>query len=96
MVNSKSKDTGVIRCIDNAGRLVIPIELRRELGLLTGEPVHMFVEDGRVVVEKYRKTCFICGKPSKTYSVLFDKKVCDSCKAALNGVDLDTESDDSY
>ena len=52
---SKKVDTGVIRSIDAIGRLVIPIELRRELGLNTGEPVHMYVEDGKVIVEKLKE-----------------------------------------
>jgi transcriptional pleiotropic regulator of transition state genes len=85
---SKKVDTGVIRSIDAIGRLVIPIELRRELGLNTGEPVHMYVEDGKVIVEKYVKRCFICGKASTKYTVVNGKRICDDCKAKINEVDL--------
>lgn len=89
---SNKKDTGVIRCTDNIGRLVIPIELRREMGLLPGEPVHMFVQDGKVIVEKYAKTCFICGKSAGSYTVVCKKRVCEACKLALNGIDAKTET----
>lgn len=91
---AKKVDTGVIRSIDSIGRLVIPIELRRELGLNTGEPVHMYVEDGKVIVEKYKKKCFICGKGGTSYTVLHGKRICNECKALLNGVDLDEELSD--
>ena len=87
-------DTGVIRSIDSIGRLVIPIELRRELGLNTGEPVHMYVEDGKVVVEKYKKKCFICGKGASSYTTIHNKRICNECKAALNGVDLVEDFED--
>ena len=52
-------DVGIVRSIDAIGRLVIPIELRRELGLNTGEPVHMYVEDGKVIVEN-KRVCNEC------------------------------------
>ena len=84
---SKKLDTGVIRSIDKIGRLVIPIELRREMGLNTGEPVHMYVQDGKVVVEKYKKKCFICGQGASSYTTLHGKRICNACKAQLNEVD---------
>lgn len=89
-----SKDTGVIRSVDAIGRLVIPIELRREMGLNTGEPVHMYVEDGKVIVEKYKKTCFICGKHATSYTTVCDKRICNNCKNAINGIDLSEVCDD--
>ena len=88
------KDTGVIRSVDAIGRLVIPIELRREMGLNTGEPVHMYVEDGKVIVEKYKKNCFICGKHATSYTVVHGKKICNDCKMAINGIDLDEVTGD--
>jgi transcriptional pleiotropic regulator of transition state genes len=88
---AKKTDTGIIRSIDRIGRLVIPIELRRELGLNTGEPVQMYVENNRVIVEKYKKRCFICGKSASSYNVIHGKKICNECKAELNGVEYTEE-----
>ena len=85
---SKKVDTGVIRSIDAIGRLVIPIELRRELGLNTGEPVHMYVENGKVIVEKYVKRCFLCGNASQKYTLVHGKRICDDCKAKINEIDV--------
>ncbi len=84
---SKKLDTGVIRSVDKIGRLVIPIELRREMGLNTGEPVHMYVQDGKVIVEKYKKKCFICGHGAESYTMVHGKRICNACKATLNEVD---------
>lgn len=86
-------DTGVIRCTDSIGRLVIPVELRREMGLMTGEPVHMYVEDGKVIVEKYKENCFICGKGANKFTTVHGKRVCEDCKLAINGIDADTDID---
>lgn len=90
---SKKIDTGVIRSVDKIGRLVIPIELRREMGLNTGEPVHMYVQDGKVIVEKYKKKCFICGQGAESYTTVHSKRICNACKAALNEVDAVEELD---
>jgi transcriptional pleiotropic regulator of transition state genes len=91
---AKKLDTGVIRSVDKIGRLVIPIELRREMGLNTGEPVHMYVQDGKVIVEKYKKKCFICGQGSDTYTSIHGKRICNECKAKLNEVDAVEEFGD--
>jgi transcriptional pleiotropic regulator of transition state genes len=88
---AKKIDTGVIRSVDSIGRLVIPIELRRELGINTGEPVHMYVEDGRVIVEKYKKKCFICGKSGTSYTIVHDKRICEACKMKIDELDLTEE-----
>lgn len=86
-------DVGIVRSIDAIGRLVIPIEVRRELGLNTGEPVHMYVEDNKVIVEKYKKTCFVCGKPAGEYTTIHNKKICNRCKDLLNGIEVEDAED---
>ena len=47
------KATGMVRCVDNLGRVVIPKELRRTLGINIGDPVEFYVEGDGVVVKKY-------------------------------------------
>lgn len=47
------KATGIVRYIDNLGRVVIPIELRRTMRLGTEEPVEFYVEDDRVILKRY-------------------------------------------
>ena len=47
------KSTGIVRRIDDLGRVVIPKEIRRTLLLKEGDPMEIFVEDGGVYLKKY-------------------------------------------
>ena len=46
------KNTGIVRCIDDLGRLVIPKEMRRTLGIHDGDPVDMSIERGNIIVRR--------------------------------------------
>lgn len=48
------KSTGVTRKIDELGRIVIPKELRRTLGIVEKDPMEIFVEDDKIILQKYR------------------------------------------
>lgn len=48
--------TGIIRRIDDLGRIVIPKEIHRNLGISEGTPMEMFVDDNRVIFQKYIAT----------------------------------------
>ena len=52
---NKITDMGIVRPLDSIGRLMIPIEARRELGITPGDKVHIYLDNGKVVVEKYKK-----------------------------------------
>lgn len=75
----KGKDNGVIRSTDKIGRLVIPKEVRDQLGILPGEPVKMVFKDHSVIIEKYKDVCFLCGKSDENYLLIHDKKICFQC-----------------
>ena len=47
------KATGIIRRIDDLGRVVIPKEIRRNCNIREGDPLEIFLEDGGVVFKKY-------------------------------------------
>lgn len=47
------KSTGIVRKIDELGRVVIPIELRRTLNLAERDPVEIFTDDDRIILKKY-------------------------------------------
>ena len=55
------KATGIVRPIDNLGRIVLPIELRRIMNLNEKDLLEIFVEEDRIVLEKYQRTCIFCG-----------------------------------
>lgn len=58
------KSTGIVRKVDQLGRIVTPIELRRTLDISIGDPVEIFVEDDQIILNKYAidKTCAITGE----------------------------------
>lgn len=47
------KSTGIVRKVDELGRVVVPIELRRSLGIDVKDPVEVFVEGERIILQKY-------------------------------------------
>ena len=69
---------GVVRKIDPLGRLVIPIELRRELGWRENEPVEIVVSDKQVIVKKYESSCIMCGCLDDIHKVN-GKSICNTC-----------------
>ena len=54
------KATGMIRHIDELGRIVIPKEIRRQMDIQNNDPVEIFVEGGRILLAKYEPTCIFC------------------------------------
>ncbi|MDQ0482684.1 AbrB/MazE/SpoVT family DNA-binding domain-containing protein [Guptibacillus hwajinpoensis] len=60
------KSTGILRRVDQLGRIVIPIELRRVLGIETTDALEIFVENDAVILKKYtpRMTCQVTGDVS--------------------------------
>lgn len=51
------KATGIVRKIDELGRIVLPIELRRNFGMAVGDPVEIFTEKNTVILRKYNPAC---------------------------------------
>ena len=80
IVNMKS--TGIVRKIDELGRIVLPKEMRNTFGLKEKDPVEIFTEEDRIVLIKYQPSCIFCGDAGDV--IFFEgKKVCRSCIAKL-------------
>lgn len=75
-------EQGVVRHIDPLGRLVIPKEIRKELGLNKNEPVEMTFEKDCVIIKKYKAVCILCGKNIENNEeiIINDKKICQHCQ----------------
>ncbi len=57
------KSTGIIRNVDELGRIVLPVELRRNLHIEIGTPIEIFTEGKKVILRKYEtKLCENCGQ----------------------------------
>lgn len=79
------KSTGIVRNVDNLGRIVIPIELRKAFHMDVGEPVELFVQADKIILRRYQPGCVFCGKESGL-RVFGDYKVCKNCVDGLNSV----------
>ncbi|WP_028400985.1 AbrB/MazE/SpoVT family DNA-binding domain-containing protein [Ectobacillus panaciterrae] len=60
------KSTGIVRKVDELGRVVIPIELRRTLGIAEKDALEIYVDDEKIILKKYKPnmTCQVTGEVS--------------------------------
>ncbi len=76
------KSTGIVRKLDNLGRIVLPIELRRTLQIEEKDPVEIFVEDDMVILKKYQPSCLFCGDAKGVISFK-GRNICPACLEEL-------------
>ena len=55
------KSTGIVRKVDELGRVVIPIELRRTLGIDVKDSLEIYVDSEKIILKKYEPACIFCG-----------------------------------
>ncbi|BEP27696.1 AbrB/MazE/SpoVT family DNA-binding domain-containing protein [Helicovermis profundi] len=72
------KSTGIVRKVDELGRVVIPIELRRTLSIAEKDSLEIFTEGDTVIFKKYEPACIFCGQ-AKNVINLKGKNVCPEC-----------------
>ncbi|KJS18805.1 MAG: AbrB family transcriptional regulator [Peptococcaceae bacterium BICA1-8] len=76
------KSTGIVRKVDELGRVVIPIELRRTLGIDEKDALEIYVDNEKIILKKYEPACVFCGNADnvQTYK---GKLVCSECAHAM-------------
>ena len=72
------KATGIVRRVDDLGRIVIPIELRNSLNIDNDSELEIFVEKDQIVFQKYNKRCYFCGGCNDLIEFK-NKNICKSC-----------------
>ena len=80
------KATGMSRRVDELGRLVIPKELRRTMGIKVKDPIAIFVHEDQIILRKYNAGCFFCGEFSDDMLHFHGKEVCSSCVNEMTGI----------
>jgi len=70
------KSIGVVRKVDELGRIVLPIELRRTMNI---EALEIYTDGERVVLQKYEPGCSICGAVQNDLVVQAGKQFCPDC-----------------
>lgn len=76
------KATGIVRKVDELGRIVLPIELRRTLEIAERDSLEIYVDGTSIVLRKYEPACVFCGS-SKDVAVFKDKNICTACLKEL-------------
>ena len=76
------KSTGIIRRVDELGRVVIPIELRNSLDISEKDPIEIHVLGSSIILKKHEETWIFCGNSRKLVSYK-DKLVCPKCLKKL-------------
>jgi len=76
------KATGIVRKVDELGRIVLPIELRRTLDIAERDSLEIYMDGTSIVLRKYEPACVFCGS-SKDVVVFKDKNICPACKMEL-------------
>ncbi|MCL6562798.1 MAG: AbrB/MazE/SpoVT family DNA-binding domain-containing protein [Firmicutes bacterium] len=76
------KSTGIVRRVDELGRVVLPIELRRTLNIQDRDSVEIYVEGEMIVLRKYSPSCIFCGNASDVEQYR-GKNVCRTCLKEL-------------
>ncbi|TBV85396.1 AbrB/MazE/SpoVT family DNA-binding domain-containing protein [Lysinibacillus sp. OL1] len=71
------KSTGIVRKVDELGRVVLPIELRKTLGIKEKDPIEIFVDEDKIILKKYEPnmTCAITGEVSNDNLRILDGKL---------------------
>lgn len=72
------KAIGIVRKVDELGRIVLPMELRRTFNIRKEDPLEIFVDEDSIVLRKYEPACIFCGSADGVVQV-HGKNVCRNC-----------------
>ena len=72
------KSTGIVRKVDQLGRVVLPKELRQTYKLNVGDGIEIFTERDTIVLKKYEPSCVFC-REVRDVSDYKGKKICNQC-----------------
>ncbi|WP_024833805.1 AbrB/MazE/SpoVT family DNA-binding domain-containing protein [Ruminiclostridium josui] len=78
------KSTGIVRKVDNLGRVVLPVEIRRTMGIDLKDPIEVFVDGQSIILKKYEPECIFC-KNAKDVQSYKGKNICSCCLKELKG-----------
>ena len=76
------KATGIVRKVDELGRVVLPIELRRTFGIEEKDALEIYVDEETIILKKYEPACIFCNE-AKDVEVYKGKNICCNCISEL-------------
>ena len=80
------KSTGIVRRVDELGRVVIPIELRNKFGIAEKDPIEIYVDGSSIILKKYEPNCVFCGRSQKLVDYK-GKLICSKCAKQISDMD---------
>ena len=72
------KSTGMIRRVDELGRIVIPKEIRNKLEIYEKDPIEIYVDGHSIILKKFEENCIFCGA-TKNLVTYRNKLLCNKC-----------------
>ena len=79
------KSTGIVRKVDELGRIVLPIELRNKLVIAEKDPIEIYVDGSSIILKKFEPNCVFCGN-SKDLITYNEKLICKKCQEKLSDI----------
>lgn len=73
---------GIVRKIDELGRVVIPMELRKTLNINEKDPVEIFADGDKIIIRKFNPSCIFCGSTERVL-MFKGKLICEECLRAI-------------
>lgn len=79
---SRGHQTGIARKVDDLGRIVLPVELRRAFDIREGDLLEVSTEDGRILLSKRQDSCTFCSS-EENLSMYRERRLCQNCKEEI-------------
>ena len=84
------KSTGIVRRVDELGRVVIPIEIRNKFEIAEKDPIEIYVDGSSIILKKFEPNCVFCGN-TKDLVEYKGKLVCSKCTEKLTHLKEDNK-----
>ena len=84
------KSTGIVRKLDELGRVVIPKEIRNKLDIEEKDPIEIYLDGTSIILKKFETGCIFCNN-SKELVSFKDKLVCKKCLSKITSLDIEEE-----
>ena len=79
------KSTGIIRRVDELGRVVIPIEIRNQFNIAEKDPIEIYVDGSSIILKKFEPNCIFCGNTQDLLNYN-DKLICGKCSKKISNL----------
>ena len=76
------KSTGIVRHVDELGRIVIPKDMRKKMDIANSDPVEIYVDGDKIILTKYHPCCNFCCSEDDILEFK-GKKICKACLGEL-------------